>query len=471
MKRRMGRWGVVCAVVLVLAVLMTTSALAAGWQKQGDGTWKYLDSTGGYLSGWQKIDGVWYLFTPSGVMTTGWQLDGKWYYLDPESGAMQTGWREVSGKQYYFDASGAMQTGWQLIGGKWYLFTPSGAMTTGWQLDGKWYYMEPSTGVMVTGWKEINGKWYYFDASGAKVTGWIQSSGKWYYLDKEDGFMRSGWVLDGGTWYFLRKDPYDSYMLSGVILRENSKFAILDASGALVMNYYVYNGIMLPIDGSGYIQEADARALLGDQYASFAAKAVSTSGNVVSAEVKYPYYIEVNKGAQIVTVYTYGADGRYTVPVKYMLCSTGKTLSSTPDGTYRISDQYRWRLMNGGVYSQYASRIVGGVLFHSIPCAVRDANTMFTNYYNQIGNRASAGCVRLLASEAKWIYDNCPPGTYVKIYTGSANKTLWNSLKPASLPSGRRMMDPSDPNGKNIAPPGSQVRNTPYPGVTPVPRP
>ena len=39
--------------------------------------------------------------------------------------------------------------------------------------------------------------------------------------------------------------------------------------------------------------------------------------------VEYPYLIEVNKVAQVVTVYTIDEQGLYTIPVKRMICSTG----------------------------------------------------------------------------------------------------------------------------------------------------
>ncbi len=37
--------------------------------------------------------------------------------------------------------------------------------------------------------------------------------------------------------------------------------------------------------------------------------------------------------------------------------------------------------------------------------------------YNKLGQTASAGCVRLTVADTKWIYDNCPSGTVVVIYS------------------------------------------------------
>ena len=78
----------------------------------------------------------------------------------------------------------------------------------------------------------------------------------------------------------------------------------------------------------------------------------------------YPYYIRVNKQQNCVTIYKKGSDGKFTIPVKAMVCSTG---ADTPLGTFRTSDQYTWRALIHNVYGQYATRITGSILFHSVP--------------------------------------------------------------------------------------------------------
>ena len=50
------------------------------------------------------------------------------------------------------------------------------------------------------------------------------------------------------------------------------------------------------------------------------------SNNAVSGSVSSngkPYYIKVNYGANVVTVYSLDENNNYTVPVKAMVCSTG----------------------------------------------------------------------------------------------------------------------------------------------------
>ncbi len=164
---------------------------------------------------------------------------------------------------------------------------------------------------------------------------------------------------------------------------------------------------------------------------------------------KYPYYIKVNRQANCVTVYTYDDNGEYTVPVKAMVCSTGRN-KGTPTGVFRTQAKYTWRTLYGNVYGQYSTRINGNVLFHSVPYRKTQKDTLITKYYNQLGTAASAGCVRLTCADAKWIYDNCALGTTVEIYDGS-------SAGPLGKPSAIKIdtnhpcagWDPTDPDSKN----------------------
>lgn len=88
----------------------------------------------------------------------------------------------------------------------------------------------------------------------------------------------------------------------------------------------------------------------------------NNNSNVVSNK---QYYIKVNYGANVVTVYTKDSEGQYTVPVKAMICSTGR---ATPrSGTYAIKGRWRWLALVGGVYGQYCTQITGNILFHSVP--------------------------------------------------------------------------------------------------------
>ena len=85
-----------------------------------------------------------------------------------------------------------------------------------------------------------------------------------------------------------------------------------------------------------------------------------------------PYYIKVNNSANVVTVYMADENGNYTLPHKAFLCSTG---TATPtSGEYKLDYKYRWLGLFGNVYGQYCTRIVGNILFHSVPYLEKENN-------------------------------------------------------------------------------------------------
>ena len=129
-----------------------------------------------------------------------------------------------------------------------------------------------------------------------------------------------------------------------------------------------------------------------------------------------PYYIMVNRAQSTVTVYELDEEGYYTVPVKAMICSTGRKGHATPTGTFTIGGRWTWLHMIDGSYGQYATQIKGNILFHSVCYTKKDPSALMTEEYNGLGAPASLGCVRLQTADAKWIYDNCPRGTKVTVY-------------------------------------------------------
>lgn len=162
-----------------------------------------------------------------------------------------------------------------------------------------------------------------------------------------------------------------------------------------------------------------------------------------------PYLIKVDRVANCVTIYVSDENGAYTVPVKYMICSVGEG-NKTPTGVFAITDQYRWRALFSNAYGQYASRITGHILFHSVPYTATLEDKLITKTYNDLGKKASMGCVRLKTIDAKWIYENCPPGTVVEIFDGPTADVL---EKPSALyidpNSPFRGWDPTDPHPGN----------------------
>jgi hypothetical protein len=129
------------------------------------------------------------------------------------------------------------------------------------------------------------------------------------------------------------------------------------------------------------------------------------------------YYIKVNYGANTVTVYQKDENGDYTIPVRAMVCSCG---TATPhSGVYKTTRGYLWGSLIGGVYGKYSTRIVGSILFHSVPYTSPSSDCLEYWEFDKLGQTASAGCIRLQVVDSKWIYDNCGSGTMVEFYSDS----------------------------------------------------
>lgn len=168
-----------------------------------------------------------------------------------------------------------------------------------------------------------------------------------------------------------------------------------------------------------------------------------------SDEAEFPYYIKVNRRQNCITVYTSDENGEYTVPYKAMICSTG-LYNATPRGTFHLSTKYLWRELYGKVYGQYATRITGGVLFHSVPYYKKSKSALCTEKYNKLGQQASMGCVRLTVEDAKWIADNCPSGTTVEIYDNDDPGPLGKpEAAHIDTDSPNKGWDPTDPDVAN----------------------
>ena len=168
------------------------------------------------------------------------------------------------------------------------------------------------------------------------------------------------------------------------------------------------------------------------------------SALVTSSYAASEYSIKVNYQENTVTIYQNGN------PIKAMICSTGR---ATPhSGTYSLDYKYRWLALNGGVYGQYCTRIVGNILFHSVPYMINgDPSSLEWPEYDKLGTDASAGCIRLQVIDAKWIYDNIPKGTSVTFYAdnnpGPLGKPSFTKLEEFS--DDLRCWDPTDPDANN----------------------
>jgi hypothetical protein len=135
------------------------------------------------------------------------------------------------------------------------------------------------------------------------------------------------------------------------------------------------------------------------------------------------YRITVDIYHQVVMVFSQDGDGEYTVPVRYMLCSSGAN-SSTPIGTFKMQ-RYHVRFglfVRENLCGQYWSQIKKPrIYFHTILYKEKNASTYIKETYDRLGQPDSHGCIRLTVPDARWIYYNIAPDTEVEIREGSAD--------------------------------------------------
>ena len=156
------------------------------------------------------------------------------------------------------------------------------------------------------------------------------------------------------------------------------------------------------------------------------------------------YKISVNKKSNVIVVYKKDSKGEYTEAFKSMTCSVGRNVEV---GEYETKDRYTWKIVNGNVWAQYATRVDGAVMFQSVPYLEKSKDTLIVKYYNQLGTNCNASAIRLNVADAKWIMENSPEGTLVEIFEDDDIGPLG---KPNVLAlSDDECWDPSDPDPSN----------------------
>lgn len=193
---------------------------------------------------------------------------------------------------------------------------------------------------------------------------------------------------------------------------------ITDGAGT----YFIY-GTVGTAEGAFYPSDENAVMVPGALASTLSIAVPSYMPDTVP-EADGERMLVVYIGTESVVAYV-AKDGEWTQE-RIMICSTGRSKLLTPRGTFAIMRQYLYKKMGQvdgeNVYSQYASRITGNYLFHSVPIGgdkrylqEYGKEQMFVKYYERLGSVASGGCVRLRCIDAYWIYMNCPVGTTVII--------------------------------------------------------
>ena len=187
-------------------------------------------------------------------------------------------------------------------------------------------------------------------------------------------------------------------------------------------------------------------------------------------EADMQWYVKVNRALNTVTVYTetFPGSGEFDYPYLSFAVSVGLG-NNTRLGTYTVgaSANKEWRYemqqMEGGSWTQWDVRFESSRLFHSPTYAKPRTNadgsrtfrydTMSTSMFNNLGNAASHGCIRMRTGDAYWMYMHLREGDTVEIYSdyddpGPLGKPTIQRIT-AECPAPYRTWDPTDPNENN----------------------
>ena len=179
---------------------------------------------------------------------------------------------------------------------------------------------------------------------------------------------------------------------------------------AAVKLFQEYNG--LPV-GNGEMDEDTWNALFN---AADVVDAQSTPRPTPMPTLP-PYYVVVDVKNQVTKVYGIDQNGEYTIPVRQMVCSTGMVGTDSDLGDFVTNGRRaQWAYFSlYGSHARYWTRINDSIAFHSVIYNQVDNMALSVKSYNRLGSRASHGCIRLLVSDAKWIYENIREGTTIHI--------------------------------------------------------
>lgn len=170
--------------------------------------------------------------------------------------------------------------------------------------------------------------------------------------------------------------------------------------------------------------------------AMFSEKAIPASATP-APPTPVPYFIEVDVKNQVTKVYKPDENGEYTNLYKTFICSTGTVGYPSDVGTWTLSGRRAlWATFPtwGGGTAQYWTKINESIAFHSVMYREYDPMQLVKSSYNNLGTRASHGCIRLTVADAKWIYENCREGVQVWIHEDAASDPeLTYSVKPGAI--------------------------------------
>ncbi len=287
----------------------------------------------------------------------------------------------------------------------------------------------------------------YFDISYSATLNDGTTCG-WSYNGQTNGTMGTGKYITGLQFYLTLKGSYDSSGTAGRVVSATSYDGIQFGSGLPTFvsgTGQAYTGWAW--NGNDQYYFTNNTAVTGWQYIDGYKYYFDEGGKLVTdlepiIGANGPYLIKVNKQMNCTTIYVQDGDNGYIIPLKSFLCSTGE---DTPIGTFHSPEKYRWHEMIHGVYCQYLTRLGSGlhILLHSPVYNSASPFSLQTDTYNYMGVARSAGCIRFMVGDCKWIYDHCPLGTTIQVYNSSVCGPYERPCVP-ELASLSQTWDPTD---------------------------
>ena len=139
-----------------------------------------------------------------------------------------------------------------------------------------------------------------------------------------------------------------------------------------------------------------------------------------AGDINQDYRIRVFKDKQIVAVFTDNGSGEFRQLTHAFPCSTAIPPNETPSGDHAVGKKLEYGYMIDGSWGQYCTEFLQYHYFHGMPSYGSQEEGIRFDEFNNLGNVASHGCIRLQSKDAKWIYDYVKEGSVVEILDSSA---------------------------------------------------
>ncbi|PHV71041.1 hypothetical protein CS063_06815 [Sporanaerobium hydrogeniformans] len=111
--------------------------------------------------------------------------------------------------------------------------------------------------------------------------------------------------------------------------------------------------------------------------------------------------------------YVFEDKGKGWELIRRMACSSGNNVTPTPTGEFELTNRVPYFGLDKGYRCKNAYQIFGDYLYHSVLFDVTGSRII--SGYNQLGQQASHGCIRLAPEDSLWLYETMQKGTKVWI--------------------------------------------------------